>query len=248
MKIFYDDLAAFWHLLSPVEEYAEEAQEFMRVLDEASPSARTLLELGCGGGCNAFYFKRRYALTLTDLSAAMLAQSERINPECEHLRADMRTLELGRTFDVVFAHDAIDYMTTRADLEAVVRTARRHLAPGGVALFVPDCVKERYASSTDCGGSDGADGRALRYLEWSTLVGEADEGEADAHGVTHYAFIVREADGSVRNAYEAHPFGLFTRATWERLFERCGFRLRVVEEQTEGDHTPRLLFVGVAAP
>ena len=28
----------------------------------------------------------------------------------EHVQGDMRTLDLGRTFDVVLAHDAIDYM------------------------------------------------------------------------------------------------------------------------------------------
>ena len=48
------------------------------------------------------------AVTLVDLSAKMLEVSRRLNPDCEHLQGDMRTVRLGRTFDVVFVHDAID--------------------------------------------------------------------------------------------------------------------------------------------
>ena len=48
----------------------------------------------------------------------MLALSATLNPECEHLEGDMRTLRLGRTFDVVFIHDAISYLTTEDDLRA----------------------------------------------------------------------------------------------------------------------------------
>jgi SAM-dependent methyltransferase len=239
MHVFYEQLAPFWHLLSPVEDYAEEAGEYLRVLDERHPSARTLLELGSGGGCNAFHLKRRYALTLTDLSPAMLAASARINPECEHLPGDMRTLSLARTFDIVFAHDALDYMLDEAALAAVLDTARRHLAPGGLVLFVPDHVAERYEPGTDCGGSDGDDGRSLRYLEWM-----AELPEGATQGVTHYSFLVRDLDGSVRHYYEAHPFGVFARASWQQLFERCGFAVEIVEERTSDDRTPRLLFLG----
>lgn len=165
MKLFYSVLAPWWPLISPVEDYEEEAQELLRVIEAHAPGARTLLELGSGGGHNAHYLKRRFSMTLTDLSQDMLDVSTRLNPDCEHVAGDMRTLDLGRTFDVVFAHDAIDYMTTEADLEAAIATAHRHLLPGGLAVIIPDHVKERYAPSTECGGTDGAHGRALRYLE-----------------------------------------------------------------------------------
>ncbi|HKO93768.1 MAG TPA: class I SAM-dependent methyltransferase, partial [Polyangiaceae bacterium] len=110
MKTFYDTLAPWWPLISPVEDYEAEARYLSRLVESRAPAARTLLELGSGGGHNAFYFKERFALTLTDLSEAMLAMSARLNPECEHVRGDMRSLALQRSFDVVFAHDAIDYM------------------------------------------------------------------------------------------------------------------------------------------
>jgi hypothetical protein len=41
----------------------------------------------------------------------MLALSMTVNPECEHIEGDMRTLRLGHTFDAVFLHDAVMYLT-----------------------------------------------------------------------------------------------------------------------------------------
>jgi len=94
----------------------------------------------------------------------MLALSRSLNPECEHIPGDMRTMRLGRSFDAVFIHDAIDYMTTRPDLQQALETAFIHCQAGGVALFVPDYVRETFEPSTEHGGTDGHE-RGLRYLE-----------------------------------------------------------------------------------
>ncbi len=109
----YSDLAPWFHLLTHPSDYAEEAAYYTRVIDEASEGgARTLLELGSGGGNNASHLKARFECTLTDLSPGMLELSRALNPECEHVEGDMRTLRLDRTFDVVFVHDAVSYITT----------------------------------------------------------------------------------------------------------------------------------------
>lgn len=238
MKVFYDELAPWWPLISPVSDYEEEATEILAVIERHAPTARTALELGSGGGNMAFYLKRRLALTLTDLSAAMLETSRSINPELEHVCGDMRSLELPKHFDLVFAHDAIDYMVTQADLEAAFRTAHRHLHPGGLALFIPDHVRERYEPGTESGGIDGDGGAAIRYLEWTV-----DVPEDAVSGRTHYAFLVRSPSGHVTHSHEVHEFGLFLGATWVRLLEHVGFEVVVEEEVTHDDRTPRLIFI-----
>jgi hypothetical protein len=49
----YEELAAWWTLLSPPAEYVEEADFYGRTLVAACDSPpRTLLELGSGGGHN----------------------------------------------------------------------------------------------------------------------------------------------------------------------------------------------------
>lgn len=202
-----------------------------------------VLELGSGGGHNAFHLKGRFALTLVDLSDEMLEVSRRLNPECEHVRGDMRTVRLGRSFDAVFVHDAIDYMVSEEELRQAITTAFVHCRPGGVAVFVPDDTSETFQAETDHGGSDGPDGRAVRYLEWSW-----DPDPTDSWTLTEYAFLLRGPDGAVRVVHETHRLGLFSREDWLRLLAGTGFDARSVTEVTSEDRQPRELFVGHRPP
>ncbi|HEX7242378.1 MAG TPA: class I SAM-dependent methyltransferase [Longimicrobiaceae bacterium] len=216
----YTDLAPWWPLLSSPEDYVEEAAFYEKTLLDASEQPpRTLLEIGSGGGNNASHMKSRFAMVLSDLSDGMLEVSRRLNPECEHVQGDMRTLRLGREFDCVFVHDAVVYMTTEADLRRAIETAWVHCRPGGVALFAPDHVRENFRSTTDCGGYDDGEGRGLRYLEWSW-----DPDPSDTTCVTDYAYLVRDRDGSVRVVHDRHHEGLFSRTDWLRLLYEAGFR------------------------
>ncbi len=89
-----------------------------------------MLELASGGGNNASHLKAHFQMTLVDVSSPMLRESQRINPECEHLVGDMRSLRLDRRVDSVFVHDAVDYLTNLDDLLAAMATAHLHLKPG----------------------------------------------------------------------------------------------------------------------
>ncbi|MGH9942992.1 MAG: class I SAM-dependent methyltransferase, partial [Pyrinomonadaceae bacterium] len=227
----YHELASWWPLLSPPEDYADEAEFFRRVLSEAGlPLSPSLLELGCGGGSNAVYLKKAFVqVTLTDISTQMLAVSRSLNPDCEHLEADMRTARLGRVFDVVFIHDAIEYMTTPEDLRRAIETAFIHCKPGGAALFVPDYVRETFKPSTDHDGGDG-DHRALRYLEWSY-----DPDDRDTTYTTDYVYLLREGNQPVRVEHDQHLCGLFPRAEWLRLLRETGFQAEIIRDQYERD-------------
>ena len=226
MERFYGELARWWPQISPPEDYTEEAGEIARLLGDV----HTVLELGSGGGCNAFHLKDRYALTLSDLSPGMLEVSERLNPECEHVQGDMRTLRLNRTFDAVLAHDAIEYMTTEDDLRAALATAYVHCER--CALFIPDDLAETFEPGTDHGGTGD-----VRYLEWTY-----DPDPSDSWTVTEYVFVLRDGD-RVRTVHETHRHGLHSRATWLRALRDTGFRTaEAVLEQTTEDREPRVMF------
>ena len=131
MKL-YGEIAEWWPIFSQPDEYKDEAAFFKRLLKKSGRTPRTLLDLGSGGGNIAVHLKRHFSMTLVDMSPGMLKVSRALNPECEHLRGDMRTVRLGRTFDAVFAHDAICHMTNKADLRAALRTAFVHCRPGAM--------------------------------------------------------------------------------------------------------------------
>lgn len=219
MTRLYTDLSAWWPLMSAPHEYVEEAAFYRAALVGAARiPARSLLELGSGGGNNAVHMKAHFdEVVLVDLSPGMLANSRLINPECEHVEGDMRDVRLGRQFDVVFVHDAIDYMATEDDLRRAIATAYEHCKPGGAALFAPDCVAEHFSPATECGGND--DGaRGFRYLAW-----DWDPDPTDSMCTTDYVYMIREADGTVEVVHDRHTSGLFPRAVWLDLLTEAGF-------------------------
>ena len=231
----YAELADWYSLITPPEDYAAEADHFVRLVDAARQGpAETLLELGSGAGHLVSHLTGRYRCTLTDLSPAMLDLSRTVNPGVEHVRADMRSLDLGRRFDVVLAHDAIGYMATEADLAAAIRTAGAHLRPGGLAVFLPDIVADGFTPRTSCGGNDGPDGRAARYLEW-----DHDPDPSDTEILVEYALLLREPGQPVRVEHDTHRIGLFAVATWRRLMADAGLEpIEVaVPDPHEDEHT-----------
>jgi len=231
---FYEELAAWWPLFSAPGDYAEEAAYFGKVMhDSLDDAPATLLELGSGGGNNASYLKAHSRLTLVDPAPGMLEVSRGLNPECEHLLGDMRTVRLGRQFDAVFVHDAVGYMRTEAELRDAIGTVFVHCRPGGVALFAPDFVTETFEPSTYWGGHDG-ERRALRYMSWSY-----DPDPSDTTYIADFAFLLREDPDRIRSVYDRHVFGLFSRETWLRLLADAGFNAHSMRDDYGRD-----LFVG----
>jgi SAM-dependent methyltransferase len=225
----YGDLADWWPLISPPREYSAEAAYLAAVLDRAlqsdlvplTASRPEVLDLGSGGGHVAVHLKDRFALTLVDISDDMLAVSRQLVPQAPHRQGDMRTLRLGRTFDAVLVHDAIDYIIGTDDLRLAVETAAAHCRPGGIVLLVPDHVKETFEAYTG-GGGGGVDetGRTARFSE-RTWDPDPDDELVQAD----YEFVLRSADGDEKVICESHRLSAFSRKTWQAELTRAGLRL-----------------------
>ncbi len=216
MKL-YHELADWWHLLSAPEDYAEEAELFWSIISNYKSDIKTALELGSGGGNNAYHLKKRCSFTLTDLSPAMINMSRKINPNCQHYVGDMRNILLHQKFDLVFIHDAIMHMTSEDDLLQVFKVAKQHLKAEGFLFIVPDFFKETFQPSTQHGGSDDG-GRGLRYLEWTY-----DPDPSDQLVATDYAYILRNHDGSTQCIHDHSVEGIFSKSVWEKLLRSAGF-------------------------
>jgi ubiquinone/menaquinone biosynthesis C-methylase UbiE len=222
MKI-YEEYAAWWPLLSDPSEYEDEADFFREAIAaHTKRPTHTVLDLGSGTGNVASHLKSHYTLTLTDISEKMLDVSRGINSGSEHIAGDMRTLRLGKTFDAVFVHDAVMYMTTRDDLRRAIETAYIHCADGGVALFVPDSTTEIFESATDTGGSDDSR-RGVRFLSWSF-----DPDPADTTFTEVFSFVFRHEDGSITYDHDEHTLGLFSRKEWTQMIVDAGFQTATI--------------------
>ena len=214
MPRLYSEFADWWPLLSDPASYVEEAAIFLEALEGMGRG--TMLELGCGGGNNASHLKRHFSrLTLVDRSRGMLEVSRALNPECVHIQGDMRTIRLAASFEIVFLHDALSYLTSEDDVRATCRTAAAH-AP--VALFVPDWMRENFRPELQDGGHDGGN-RSLRHLTWIH-----DPDPSDTAVTLDFVYALREGDAPPRVVKDQHICGLFPRATWLDAIREAGFK------------------------
>ncbi len=94
---------------------------------------RSVLELGVGTG-NALtpFLDRGFDAAGLDASEAMLRLARSKLPGVRLERADFRSFDLGRRFDLVYsAFDSLNNLTSPDDLRAAFARARAHLHPGG---------------------------------------------------------------------------------------------------------------------
>ncbi len=235
----YTELAGWWPVLSSPEDYAEEADFFLRhIVWSCKNIPKTMLELGSGGGNNASHLKNHFKMTLVDISPGMIEVSKKLNPECQHIQGDMRNIRLNRQFDAVFIHDAIGYMLSEDDLFSALETAYVHCHPGGVALFAPDHTRETYKNSTSHGGHD-RDERSMRYLEWTYVPDPTDN-----QYISEMVYLLKDGD-KVQSVYDRHVMGLFTHKTWLELIQRAGFVAKAIPfEHSELEPGSSYTFIG----
>ena len=240
----YYDLAYLWPIVSPPEDYAEEAEHWRRAIRTTLGEGRhRILELGVGGGHNLSHLAADFEATAVDLSPHMVDHSRRLNPGVEHHVGDMRTVRLGSRFDAVLIHDAISYMLTEGDLRAAFSTARAHLRVGGLLLVAPDLVSESFE-----------EGMVLRWpvrppLDPSGMEVIVEErlSKADPAGTvieSRITYTIVEG-GSRRVEIDVHHSGLFPLDRWVCLMEEAGFDTEVLSLPGDGDGCGEHLFSGV---
>jgi SAM-dependent methyltransferase len=139
----FDELAEYYDILHDDVDYPAECDLLETVFSRLLPRPpASVLDLGCGTGNHALILsKRGYRVTGIDSSAAMLRVarakvrgSRSRNPA--FVRADMRSFDLGRTFDAAICMDgAFTHLLTDRDILAHLRRVRRHLNAHGVYVF-----------------------------------------------------------------------------------------------------------------
>lgn len=226
--LLYSALTPWYRLIDPLEDHLEEAEAYVAALLRGiDGSAATLLELGSGAGNNAYYMKRQFRCTLSDLAEPMLALSRDVNPDCEHIIGDMRTLRLDRTFDAVFVHDAVVYLTTEADVLAMAHTVFAHTRVGGAAVIAPDHLRETIRESTEVIENAAAE-RALRCLSWTW-----DPDPNDTTYLVDYVCLLREGS-QMRAVHDQHIEGVFSEREWHRMLSRAGFDVETITRPIGG--------------
>lgn len=225
----YKDLAWLWPIWEDIENYRQESEFFARLIKRYSKiEVRSLLDMGCGGGKNAFHLKRHFEVTGIDISEAMLSHAKKLNPECMFFKRDMRKFTLNRQFDSVFINDSVTYMITKEDLLRAFQSAYKHLRPGGVMITMPDYCKDSFSQNRTEVSTSKTDNMVITVIENNYDPISND----DTYEMT-LIFLIRE-NGKLRIEHDFHICGLFTLDVWRKLLRKAGFE---VHEESWGEGT-----------
>jgi trans-aconitate methyltransferase len=148
----------------------------------------SVLDAGCGAGrVGRELASRGVEVVGVDREPTMVAAARRRRPDLEWHAADVATLDLGRTFDVVLMAGNVPIFTPPGTHGALVQGCARHLAPGGllVAGFQLGRGYDLEAYDADCAAA----GLALAE-RWATWDREPLPADAD------YAVSVHRRTGT----------------------------------------------------
>lgn len=144
MSIF-KGYASYYDLLYRDKDYAGEAAFVRRRVRKHSPSARSVLDLGCGTARHAREFVRHgWCVLAVDQSRYMIGQAKterdllpaRLRKSLRLGLGDVSRFRTNEMFDAaVSLFHVVNYQTTDAGLRGLFRSAREALRPGGVFMF-----------------------------------------------------------------------------------------------------------------
>lgn len=233
--------AGFYDALYADKDYEAECDFLEAVFAECGvgPGA-SVLDLGCGTGGHVVPLARRgYDVTGVDRSASMVDRAQSKAGEADTLAgfviADIRALELGRTFDAVISMFAVvSYQLTDADVSSVFSSARRHLATGGVFVFDvwhgPAVLTQRPEVKTKTVAAPGGD--EITRTAHPTL-------DEDARTVEVVYDVVRTSAGVVvEHTSEAHIVRYFFADELRALLSEAGFGDITIGPFGEPDREP----------
>jgi len=203
-----------------MKDYAVEAREVHDIVQARRPGARSLLDVACGTGAHLRHLRQWYEVMGIDADAAMLAQARPQLPGVTLVEADMRSFELGRSFDAVIClFSSIGYMTSTGELDAAVAGMTRHLASGGVLVVDGWIRPDAWHDDTPPHVLTGADGTlAVARIGLSRRAGNKTTLEM------HHLIA---SGGTVEYVVDEHQLTLFEPAEYTAALRRAGLEVEV---------------------
>ena len=130
----YAEFAAFYDEI--MGDRSAEVERIRTYITRYHPSARSLLELGCGTGAMLAGLAPDLAVTGVDRSPEMLAIAARRGLRAELVQADMTAFSLGTSFDVVICvFDTLNHLARFESWRQMFDRVHEHLADDGIFVF-----------------------------------------------------------------------------------------------------------------
>ncbi|MFB9594016.1 class I SAM-dependent DNA methyltransferase [Streptomyces racemochromogenes] len=204
-------------------DYDAEAAEVTGFVRDRKKGASSLLDVACGTGIHLAAFAKRFdRVAGLDMSESMAAiASERLGGVPVH-EGDMRTFELGETFDaVVCMFSSIGYLRTVEDLESAVRAMTGHLVQDGVLAIEPWYFPDTFIPGYVSTHAFKQEGQGISRVSHSTREGTLTRMEI------HY--VVADSEEGITHRSEIDYLTLFSREEYVNAFHKAGLDVEYVE-------------------
>ncbi|HXM57483.1 MAG TPA: class I SAM-dependent methyltransferase [Candidatus Dormibacteraeota bacterium] len=214
----FSETAELYDLVYSWKDYAAEVERLRALVGR---EGGTLLDVACGTGHHLELLAPHYRVEGVDLDPSMVELARRRGLTAAV--ADLRTLDLGRRFDVVTClFSSIGYVP---DLHDAVARLAAHVAPGGALAVEPWLTPEQ-----------------IRRGRIGLVSAESDTTKVARMSIVHidgrrsaieFAYLVGRA-GTIEHLTERHDLWLWTRDEYGAAFAAAGLRAVYDEEGLMG--------------
>jgi SAM-dependent methyltransferase len=230
----YEKSARFYDAIYAWKKYDEEVERLKAILAARGHRGGGLLDVACGTGRHLELLRETFEVEGLELDPAMARIAQERVPHVAVTVGDMKSFDLGRTFDVVTClFSSIGYMEEPDQLHAAITTMARHLKPGGLLVVEPWFHPHQFFDGHVAGDMYTGEGMKIARIGRSWT-----EGPVSVMEMHHMVGTPERVDTFV----EIHRMGLYTDGEYRAAFEAAGLR---VEHDAEG-LMGRGLYVGTA--
>ena len=210
--------AEIYDLIYGFKDYKSESEKIIDLITKQKPDCRTILDVGCGTAEHHKFLKEKYVMKGVDLNTDLIAVSNDKNKDCKYYVADMRTMDIGKTFDAVLClFSSIGYLRSQNELEQAFTRFAKHLNPGGVVIVEPWFTPDKWTPGNR--HVLNAENEQMKVCRMNHSVLEGDV------SVLNFHYMINSEKG-VDYFSERHELKMFTTKAIIGAFEKAGFKVQ----------------------
>ena len=235
-QLLHNNLAKYYDRVYSFKDYLDEAVRLQNLIIKYLESeGNSLLDVACGTGLHLKNLKDDFSCTGVDISKSMLKIARKNAKGVTFKEADMKTLRLGKQFDVIICLlSSIGYVKTAASLEKTIRNFSKHLKKGGLALIEPSHAKSVYVNGepriTTYNGKDAKIAR-VNFTKFR-----------QATAVLNMHILIADRGKDAKYFVDRHELGIFGINNTLRIMKAAGLKSKYLKN---GLMPGRELFVGI---